>query len=215
MKNTTKLRQPRMKTQEYKRILIFFAAFLILIAASPTFSFLFSHPKETFSEIWILGPDHKAETYPLEVQPNRTYSMFLGIVNHMNEFSFYIVKVKIRNQTQLPPDITNAIPSPLPSLYEFNTSVPNEKTWETTVNFEIINVTLKNNVTRISKIKINESIIPVQSITRWDSVNKGFYYSLFFELWRYDTETHDYIFDNRFVGIWLNLTNPIPSETLP
>lgn len=205
-----------METQDYRRLLVFSTTVLILIVVFAIFNPFFPYPKENFSEIWILGPDYKAEDYPLKVQPNKTYSLFLGISNHMNENSFYKVKVKIRNQTQPPPDIKNTIPSPLPTLYEFESSIPNKETWETLVNFEISNITLKNNDTIIiNEIKFNNSLIPVKSIARWDSANNGFYYNLFFELWRYNTETQEFLFDNRFVAIWLNLTNSIFEEEQP
>jgi len=56
--------------------------------------------EETFSEFWLLGPEHKAENYPFNVSVNEDYTLYVGVGNQLGESSDYAVYVKLYNQTQ-------------------------------------------------------------------------------------------------------------------
>jgi len=181
---------------------------LVLIAALPTVSMVVSVPSgaERFSELWVLGPTHMAEGYPFNVRVGEQYRLFVGVGNHMGYSAYYVVYVKFRNQTQPLPDTLNAVPSPLPPLYEFRAFVVDGGTWEVQLTFIFLNVSRLGNSSFVSEMSINDVVISMDSSSGWDLENSGFYYQVFFELWLYDTSLQGFQYHNRFVGIWLNMT---------
>ena len=56
-------------------------------------------------------------------------------------------------------------------------------------------------------ITINGTVFPVDASMSWDSESSGFYFRLSFELWRYDEQLNDFSFDDRTVGLRLNMTS--------
>lgn len=184
---------------------------LILLVASPTLALIISIPegKQRFSEFWVLGPNRMMDEYPFNIQVNKTYTVFVGVGNHMGISSFYMVYVKFRNRTQPLPDAFNFKPSPLPPLYEFQFVVANDEKWEKPLTFKILQVKRHTNLTVVNRISINNMGFIVDSSTKWNSEYSGFYYQLFFELWLYNMTSNSFQYHNRFVSIWLNLTSSI------
>jgi len=186
---------------------------LMLMAATPTLAMFIRLPSgsERFSELWLLGPGHKAEDYPFNVEVDKTYSVYVGVGNRLGYSAYYMVYVKFRNQTQPLPIDSNATPSALPTLYEFNFFVRYGEVWETLLNFRILDAELFSengkNFTSVNNLAINEIPSRVDSLSVWDEARNGFYYQLFFELWLYNMTTQSFQYHNRFVAIWLNMTS--------
>ena len=67
-----------------------------LIILSPTLAMVIRFPSvESFSELWILGPNRMAENYPFNVSENEVYSIYLGVGNHIGSSAYYVVYVKL------------------------------------------------------------------------------------------------------------------------
>jgi len=194
--------------EEYRTLFLAASLALILIAAFPTLSMVIRFPKssENFSELWVLGPDHKAEGYPFNVTANEAYRVFVGGSNHLGYSVYYVLYVKLRNQTQPLPDNQKSVPSSLPPLYEFRAFVPDGATWETPVVFSFLEVSPFENSCFVRRMSINDVVFSLDSSSNWDSERSGFYYQLFFELWLYNTTLQSFQYHDRFVGIWLNMT---------
>jgi len=194
--------------EDYRILFIVATLGLSLVAASPALSAVvpFSGGSERFSEFWLLGPWHMAEGYPFDVGVNETYSVFVGVGNHMGSSEYYRVYVKFRNSSQPLPDIDNAVPSSLPALYEFRFFVGDGETWESRLNFGFEDVFLDGDSVFVGGVVINGVVFGVDSSASWDSEYSGFYFQLFFELWRYDLTSQRFEYHNRFVGLWLNMT---------
>lgn len=196
-----------MKLEDYRILFAVTGFVLTLIATAPMLSMVAPFPKgERFSELWVLGPNHMAEAYPFNVRVGDEYRIFVGVGNHMGSSSYYRVYVKFRNQSQPLPDTSDSMPSPLPPIYEFRAFVGDVATWEATVNFSFSEVSRLGDSCLVRRMSINDTVFSVDSSSRWDSENNGFYYQLFFELWIYDATSDGFQFHNRFVGIWLNMT---------
>lgn len=186
---------------------------LILAAATPTFALLIRirSDSNSFSELWLLGSNHKAYDYPFNIGSNETYSIYVGVGNHIGYSAYYRIFVKLRNQTQLLPTSSNlthseALPSPLPTLYEFNFFVRRDETWEAPLDFRIMKKETFNNSMILRSLSVNEITFWIDVISVWDVERNGFYYQLFFELWLYNIKSQSFEYNNRFVGMWLNLT---------
>jgi uncharacterized membrane protein len=193
---------------------------LALIAVSSLLASVvnFTDSSEEFSEFWLLGPEHTTEGYPFNVSAGETYNLFVCLKNHMGSSENYRIYVKFGNSTQFHFD--HSKPLSLPPLYEFQTIVDDESLWESPVTFGFQNLAIEDNVVTVDNatttisvlsvgdITINGETFPVDASTSWDSENNGFYFRLSFELWRYNATLNDYRFDNRLVGLRLNMTTP-------
>jgi hypothetical protein len=164
---------------------------------------------EFFTELWLLGPNHKAEDYPFNLTRNQNYSVFLGIGNHLGYCAYYIVEIKFRNQTQSAPNTFNHTPSSLPALYNITTFVADEENWELPLTFSFdyeFNVTLS--IVEFNRLTLNNIALDIRNCTAtWDPANKGFAGYLFFELWIYNRTDSNFQYHERFLSLRLNMTN--------
>ncbi len=191
-----------MEFKEYRKLFEAASLVLILIATYPILSMVVSIPmaREFFSEFWILGPGHKAEDYPFNVEINEIQGpVYISVRNHMGYSVYYLVYVKLRNQTQ--PSPTRTLPSPLDPVYEFRFLLSDRELWETPFVFSF-----QGEPSFISSVSINGDVLPVNCSSIWDSERNGFYYQLFFELWLYNGTLRDFEYHDRFVCLWLNMT---------
>jgi len=194
--------------EEYRGWFIVGILALMLVSASPTLALFIRLPtgSERFSELWLLGTGHKAEDYPFNVTVNENYKVYVGVGNHLGYSAYYMVYVKLRNQTQPLPIDSNATPSPLPPLYEFNFFVRDGTVWETLLNFKVLDIEHSNDIMVLKILSINDITFRVDSVSVWDSIRNGFYYQMFFELWLYNMTSQSFQYHARFVRLWLNMT---------
>jgi len=190
--------------EEYRTLFVAGSLVLMLVAVAPTLSLFIRIPRgsERFSELWLLGPARTAENYPFNVSVNEECRLFVGVGNHLGSSSYYMVYVKFRNQTQQFPNSTTSEPSPLPPIYEFRFVLSDGEVWEAPLTF-----TIEGNSSLIQNILINDIVFPVNCTSTWDSDRNGFYYQMFFELWLYNLTSSSFQYHDRFVGIWLNMTD--------
>jgi hypothetical protein len=199
-----------MRLHEYHVLFMVAIGILTLLVASPALSRLLVYPRtEFFTEMWLLGPNHKAEGYPFNVSRGQSYSVFLGIGNHLGYCAYYVVEVKFRNQTQSAPNSFNRTSSSLPSLFSIPAFVADQGTWELPVTFSF-DYTYNETLTRVDlyKMTLNGVELDMRNYTiAWDSKNNGFLGNLFFELWIYNATTSSFRYHERSVGLWFNMTS--------
>jgi hypothetical protein len=197
-----------MNFQDYRTVFQVGSLAFVLLAASPALSLVVSFPRggESFSELWLLGPNHMAEDYPFNVQAGEENSLFLGVGNHLGRSAYYLVYAKFRNQTQPLPNASSSEPSSLPSVYEFQFFVADGDIWETPITIKILDASVQDNAMVVESISVNERAFQVGCSSAWDSEYSGFYFQFFFELWLYSSVESSFQFHDRFVGIWLNMT---------
>jgi len=195
--------------EDYRAVFIGVSFILILLVASPILSLVlpFSSGSEHFSEFWVLGPTHMAEAYPSNVRVNETYKLFVGITNHLGSSAYYVVYLKFRNQSQPLPNVATSEASPLEPFYTYMAFIVDGGTWESPLTFGVLKSSSYDNFVSVDSVSINDVVFPVNVFSAWDAAKNGFYYELFFELWLYNTSSHSFQFHNRFLGIWLNMTN--------
>jgi uncharacterized membrane protein len=200
-----------MSIEDYRDCFVVGSLALMLLAAFPTLALFIRLPSssERFSEFWILGPSHKAGSYPFNIIRNQSYSVFLGIGNHLGYCAYYLVEVKFRNQTQAGPSSFNRTSSSLQSLFNTTSFVADGGTWELPIAFSF---DFKYNETfshlEFYDLKLNNITIDMKDYrVGWDSAKKGFLSNLFFELWIFDATSNVFRYHERFVGLWLNMTD--------
>lgn len=181
-----------------------------LVVLSPTLAMVVRLPGgERFSEFWILGAGHMAEDYPFNVLENSVQKMYLGVGNHMGNLEYYLVYVKLRNQNESLPNNINGTSSVLPPLFEYRLFLEDGNVWEREIQFSFGGVSFEGNLSRVLRFSLDGSAVNVDKVAVWNQTNKGFYYQLFFELWRYNATVSSFQYHDRFVGLWLNMTAAI------
>jgi hypothetical protein len=196
-----------MSIEDLKLLYGFGCLVLGLIILSPTLAMVIRLPGgERFSELWILGPEHLAENYPFNIVEGRVYNISLGVANHMGKTEYYVVYVKVRNQTEPLPNSVNGTPSPLNPVFEYRVFLRDSEVWEKEISFSLKEFTFEDGSCRVSKLVLGGNSIDIDKVAFWDAENRGFYFQIFFELWIYDSKVMGFQYHNRFVGLWLNAT---------
>jgi len=179
----------------------------VLLFASPTLSFLVKSPaSQEFSELYILGPNHTFENFPFNIKSDVTYSVYLGVVNHMGSSCYYTCFVKIGNESGLLPNATLGTPSPLPARYEYNSFISDGTTWEVPLSFRVSELTLTDETSHLFKININGNVFSVNQTSAWNTAKAGYYYNLLVELWIFNSTFGVSQYHERFVDLALNMT---------
>ena len=196
-----------MNLEEYRVLFLVVTLGLALVAASPVLGVIVPQGgSERFSEFWLLDAWNRTEYYPFVVGVGEVYSVFVGVGNHMGGSEYYMVYVKFRNGIQSLPDIDSSVSSSLSPLYEYRFFVGDGEVWESPVTFGFEDVVVEGDVLSVGNVTINGVSFPVGASAVWDSEKEGYFFELFFELWRYDVELDGFRFDDRFVGLWLSMT---------
>ncbi|MCW4003146.1 MAG: DUF1616 domain-containing protein [Candidatus Bathyarchaeota archaeon] len=179
----------------------------VLLFSWPTIGLVVKPPEgEVFSELYILGSNHMFDDIPFNVKAGVTYSIYLGVGNHMGSSCYYTCFVKLRNETEPLPNTKSGTPSSLPVLYEFKSFIKNDEYWESPLTFKVNHLVFANGVSYLSGITINEQDFQVSTISAWNTNKTGYYYSLFVELWIYNSTSNASQFHNRYVNLILNMT---------
>ena len=185
-------------------------AVLGVIILWPTVAAFISLPSgERFSELYMLGPNRLAADYPFNATENESYSVYLGVGNHMGSSRYYVLYVKFRNQTEPLPNATNGVPSPLAPLYEYRLFVGDNSSSEVPLIFSFAGVSFAGERAFVGDFVVNGFSFAVDESVSWDGDKSGYYFQVFVELWIYDPEVDGFSYHNRFVSRWLNVTGSV------
>jgi hypothetical protein len=196
-----------LKLEDYKTVFAAVGLIGVLLFASPALSLIVHLPGgEKFSELWVLGPEHMAAGYPFNVSADVNYLVYMGVGNHLGESTYYSLRVKFRNQTDYLSNVTADAPSPLPSLYEYHLFLQDGQNWSQPLTFSFLQVSTGQNRSMVSGLTVNDVTLSVYKPNAWNEGNSGYFYELFMELWIYNITSDAFQFNNRFVGLWLNMT---------
>lgn len=202
----------QMLFQKYKAFFFIVVAITSLFVASPAIQRLLVYPQtDFFTELWLLGPQHRAENLPFNITRNEEYNVFLGVANHLGHCAYYLLQVKFRNQTQPAADSFSHTFSSVPSLYAISAFVADEATWELPISFAFdysygnYNETLME--VRFNGLRFNDVALNINGYASvWDPQLRVFFGNLFVELWIYDSTVGSFQYHDRFVGLGFNMT---------
>jgi hypothetical protein len=196
----------------YNYRIIFLAVGLIgvLLFASPTIGLLVKPPSgEQFSELYLLGPGHMAENYPSNIAVGQNYSVYVNVGNHLWTSAYYVLYMKLGNETDQLPNATLGTASSLQSLYEYRFSIQDSLTWESLLTFSVPSASISGNNSQINTLQINDIAFNVDKPAVWDLDGASFKYHILFELWIYNSSSSSILFNDRFVNPQLNLTKTL------
>jgi len=199
-----------MKLEGYKLVFVAVGLIGVLLIASPAFGGVIRLPGgEQFSELYLLGPDHMAENYPFNIVAGQNYSVYVDVGNQLGSSAYYVLYVKLSNQTDQMPNAALGTPSILQPLYEYRFSIQDSVNWESLLNFSVSNASISGNNSQINTLQVNGVAFNVDKPAMWDSNSTTFKYQLLFELWIYNVQTGSVEFNNRYVNLQLNVTRPL------
>ena len=196
-----------MDLERFKVLFLVVTAISALLVASPALQHFLVYPQtEYFTELWLLGPNQKAENYPYNITQNANYQVFLGISNHLGSCGYYLVQVKFRNQAMDGPDTFKRTPSSLPTLYSMNVFVADKQTVQLPVDFSL-NYNNDGSTVNFNYLTLNNEQINLKGYsTSWNQTNSDFYGKLIFELYLYNSTIGSFQYHERFVDLRLNMT---------
>jgi hypothetical protein len=196
-----------LKLSDYKLIFATVALIGVLLIASPVLAEHLHFPNgEQYSELYLLGPDQTPQSIPLNIATGQNYTVNVGIGDHLGTSAYYVLYVKLRNETNQLPNQTTGTPSSLPQLYEYSSLVQNGENWTAPLTFSVSHISISDNRLVLGSITINNVECNVCKIAEFDQQNDGYYYQLFIELWAYNPISQTFEYQNRFVYFWLNAT---------
>jgi uncharacterized membrane protein len=196
-----------MRLKDYKAIFAAVGLILTLLIASPAIASILPHPSsEKYSEIYLLGPERRAENYPFNLVVSRDYSVYVGIGNQIGSSAYYGLYFKFGNETDLMPNTASGSPSPLQPIYEYKFFVENGQSTEKKVTFSIKEATISGNQSVIRTLTFNSDILQINKTAQWDSNATAYPYRLMAELWLYNIQSNQFEYNNRFLCLPLNIT---------
>jgi uncharacterized membrane protein len=178
-----------------------------LLFASPTINLLIKPPADQhFSDLYLLGLDHKFENYPYNIAVGEYYTLYVGVGNHLGSAAYYTIYVKLLNQTDLLPNATSGTPSSVQPSYEYKFFLEDGESWEDPLVFSVSEASINANQSIIHHLLINDFDFNINKYAIRDTNSTGFYYGLICELWVYNATINTVQFHNRAVSLRLNLT---------
>ena len=199
-----------LKLDDYEMIFVISGLIALLLIASPALSLILDFSSvERFPELWILGPNRIAEDYVPNIAADESYQIYVGVRNHLASSAYYAIYVKFRNVTEPLPNATAGTPSPLQPLFKYRVFLQDGGDWEAPVAFSFSEIIISDNQSVVGNMMINNVSFRIDKPTSYDAEKKGYFYQLFIELWLYDIDSDQLVFQNRFVWLWLNMTSVI------
>jgi uncharacterized membrane protein len=195
-----------MKLEGYKLVFVAVGLIGVLLIATPALSSAIpALPSgEQFSELYLLGPDHKAANYPYILSCGQNYSVYVGVGNQLGASAYYVLYVTLGNETDLLPNKSLGTPKNLQPLYEYRFSLQDSENWESLLSFSVCNASISGNNSQINNLRINGVTVNVDKSAIRDP-SATFKYQLLFELWLYDSQSNVLSFNDRFVALRLAL----------
>jgi uncharacterized membrane protein len=200
-----------MKLEGYKLIFVVVALIGVLLIATPALGNAIHLPSvpggAQFSELFLLGSNKTAENYPSNIAIGQSYSVYVGVGNQLGASAYYVLYVKLGNETDQLPNNSLGTPSYLQPLYEYRFSIQNNLYWENLLTFSFTDASISGNNSQLNTLQLNGATFNVDKPALWDSNNTSFTYRLLFELWIYNTQSNQIEYNNRYVALQLNLTS--------
>jgi hypothetical protein len=138
---------------------------------------------------YVLRANHlAADYYPnndSDIRSGEVASWFMAVANRMGNVQLAMIRVRLGNQTISPPNESQALPSPAPTITEFERFIQNNETWEIPFIWQISNATTTNGSTEIVELRINNQTFHENGL----SGQNGYNYQFIIELWTWNEDS--------------------------
>ena len=208
----------RFTSSQDKRILIAVFIVLIIIAEMAAYEATTPRPQERFFQLYVLGSNRLAADYYPQNNPDlhvaSLVSWYVGVANSMGNVQLVEIRLKLGNETTIPPNDTTDTPASAPELVAFDRALMDNETWEFPFVWSITNATSTAGATHILTIQINNE---TYNVSNWSATN-GYNFRLILELWVWQTNSNTLAFGwnsngehrTAWLQLWFNMTTPTP-----
>jgi len=123
------------------------ALFITLLILFELASYLTAIPvaRDQYFQMYLLGANETpANYYPgnsSNLHVRELLQWHLGVVNSMGSLQYVSIRVRLGNQTIMPPNDTTGIPSQAPLVMSLERFVQDNETWQTSFDWYILNST--------------------------------------------------------------------------
>ncbi len=90
---------PKDETKSDRLLSVILIVCIIIAASLMIYAIFIPRQGEHFTEFYILGANHLASDYPMNLSTGENATVILGVINHENAFRYYSVEVWLSNQT--------------------------------------------------------------------------------------------------------------------
>lgn len=167
--------------------------------------------EEQFISLSILGDEQSLGHYYPQDNPTIGVNMpiywYLRLFNHTPEDQNLLIKVKVLNATQLSPNSTLCLPSPVLPVFELHTSLTNSESLIYPFFWSISSIEHVGEGIIIREMSANNMTARLNTYS-----SDGNEFRVVFELWIYDSPRAEYVFVQRAVTdrcvwnqIWFNI----------
>lgn len=153
-----------------------------------------------------------AEGYPFNVSSGQSYSVYLGLGNQLGYCAYYLLEVKLRNESQVGPSsfgaVENRSPSSVPCLFNMTAFVADQSDWEVPVSLGFdYGYNVSAGAVEFNSLTLNGNVLDLRGLSAvWNGTTNRFYGALIFELWLYNSSAGNFGYHGRFVDLKLNMT---------
>jgi hypothetical protein len=195
----------------------YFIAFVVIVTiAVSSLTYVESSPSYTdrFFSMWIVGTNGLTENYFPNNNPSiisgEQVNWAVGVYNHMSALEYVIVRVRLLNATEIPPNEQNGMASSVPEIFEFARILVDNQTWMIPFPWTIVDTATINGIVMITKLTINGTTITGNLA----QAAGGFGFRFIFELWFYDPANNSLTFSwstptstySVWTQLWFNVT---------
>jgi len=203
----------RLSRRDTKYLIVFFIVVTVSVSCLTYVSLNPSYTDQFFS-MWIVGRNGFTSNYFPNNNPNlipgEQVNWTIGVYNHMSALEYVVVRVKLLNSTQIPPNEQTGSPSPVSEVVEFARILVNNQTWTMSFPWIIADTTTANGAVLITRLSINGTTISGNLARAYGGVGFRFV----FELWFYDQTSNDLAFSwttptstySVWTQLWFNVT---------
>lgn len=203
-----------MNLDDWQMVFTFVIITLLFAVVSPLVGAYIPNRSESFFALAVLGEDGAADNYYPDDDPNiqngEQVNWTVYVYNHMGQFEYVSIRVKLLNATMRSPNSTTCEPSPYVEIYEVKRFIPNNHTLLYPITWELNSTDEGNNVVTINDFVVNG----VAADTDTSSMG-GESFRIVLELWVYDTETEDFVFSWSSAGEDRCVWNQIWFDSIP
>ena len=190
----------------------------LILSSAVAWVGLSPRPIEPFFALATLGEGMKAERYypgnSSNIAVGTPIQWYVTIYNHMGTAQYVLLRVKLLNQTMIPPDPRNNIPSPAPAFIEFWRVLAHNETWVFSFRWLLANVSFAVDSLIVNRLVVND--ISVDEGLGVRALN-GYNFRIVLELWIHNVDTGQFEFywssgrerRSAWNQIWFNVTGPV------
>ena len=181
--------------------MVFFSSIVLVIFSlySPfLLDLLPNRQEESFVALALLGEEGVIADYFPDDAPivfrNSSIKWHINVLNRMGGVQHVIIRVRFADSKHPLPNSSACVSSPAPVIFEFQRVLSDNETLIIPFEWSLVDIDEVGDTYNITKIKINDHMIPIDYEVVNDEVFK-----MIFEIWVFEESMHEFNFE------WFNM----------